>query len=223
MPDPTGQQNQVKPVGCATIWLRMVRLSRFWFGAARSPTIWFGAASLWLFITAHMFDDIRHGSENLGLGFGIPFWLTATFFSTLVGRLFWICFPNFAPRSLHASSGWLSVGIGFGIALIIASIWVISPLFAAVYDSYKIILLMLIAGLLLGLIYKVGGRFSVWVSFLVAMIAALTAFLVFFVLEFSSSGSTNLVGAWSLAEIGLPYAISVSLYDCYRKASNRPK
>lgn len=192
------EQNQAKPAGCATIW--------------------FGAAILWLFIFAHVFDDVRHGNENLALGFGIPFWLIATLVSASLVRLLWACFPNLAPRRSNAGSGGLPVGVGLLIALGIGAIWCQSALFSSVYDSCKIIALIVAAGVMLGFVYKMGGRFNVLVSVLSGALAAIAAFLV--LMAFSSGGNGDLLeDTLSMASIGVPYAVAVSLYDCCRRAS----
>jgi len=194
------EQNQAKPAGCATIW--------------------FGGSVLWLFIFAHVFDDVRHYTENLFLFVVIPFLIAAAALSVWAGRWFWHQFPNLSPHRSHAQSSFLPVLIGFLFSLMAAALWGKSPLFALVYDSCKIILLIIVSGLLLGFVYKVGGRVNVLLSVLAGALSAVTAFLGFVVMGLMFGGTKDLwSGVWSFASIGIPYVIAVVLYDCYRKAS----
>lgn len=182
-------------------------------------TVWFAAAILWLFIFAHIADDVRNGHENLALGFGIPFWLIATFFSIWGVRAVWHLFPKLVPRRSSIISNWWPVVIAFVIAFIISTSWIYSSLSDSVYDSCKIICLIALTGLLLGFIYRLGGWHGTWRSVLSAMLAADIAFLAYVIIGFLN-GDKNLVAvAWFFAPIGLPFAIVVSLYDSYRKVS----
>lgn len=77
---------------------------------------------------------------------------------------------------------------------------------------------MMLAGVLLGIIYKIGGRFSVFVSLLYGALAAITAFLVSVVAGLWFDGVQDLWrNMWVFASIGIPYTVTVALYDCYRK------
>lgn len=196
---------------------------------------WFAALTLCLFIFAHIFDDVRHRNENLFLGVIIPFLLAATFMAFWVNRWLWHRFPALTPhRSMPNSTG-LSVLIGLLLSLAISTLWGKSPLFDRFYDSCKIILLIVLAGVILGYIHRVGGRFSVLLSVLSSGLAMITSFLALLIfallfnapenlLAFTWPVATNyikdlLVFTWSMATIGIPYAVVVILYDCFQKAS----
>ena len=193
------EQSQSKPAGCTTFW--------------------FAASVIWLFLFAHIFDDVRHGTENLFLLFIIPFAFIAVAVSILVNRLFWHHFPNLAPRSASLSSTPLPVYIALLFSLVIATLWGKSPFFIWFYDSCKIMLLVVVSGLLLGLILKVGGRFSIFASFLSAALSAITAYSVLLLTSLLSGGGKDLSGSTLFfASIVVPYVVATTLYDCYCKA-----
>jgi len=194
------EQNQRRPAGCATVW--------------------FGGAVIWLFIFAHIFDDVRHGTENLLLLVVIPFLIVAASLSVWAGRWFWHQFPHLSPRRLHAKSSFLPVLIGFLLSLMAAFLWAKSPLFTWFYDSCKIILLIVLSGLILGFVYQTGGRVSVLLSLFSGALSAITAFLSFLAMGLIFGGTKDLLsGVLSFASIGIPYVIAVVLYDCYRKTT----
>ncbi len=187
--------------------------------ASGFPTFGFGALSVWLFIFAHVLDDVRHDRENLFLGFIVPFLFVATAIAVWFGKLVWYLFPALSPRRSQSPSTDISIFVGILTSVVLATVWGKSPLFINVYDSTKIMLLMVMAGILFGFIYKVGGRFSIFVSLFSACLAAIISFVAFLGMALLTGGEKNMWrDTWSMASIGVPYAIATVLYDCYRKA-----
>jgi hypothetical protein len=188
-------------------------------------TFWFAALTLWLFLFAHVADDVRHRHENLFLFFIVPFLIGATAASVWGGRLFWHQFPRLAPRGSQppAASTHKPVAIALLVSLGAAALWGNSALFVWCYDSCKIIVLMVLAGTTFGFIYKVGGRGSVLVSLLSGLISAAGTLATFGILSLLAGGGRDLPAATLfLASIGVPYSVAVALYDCYRRALAQP-
>ena len=183
-------------------------------------TLWFGGGIFWLFIFAEVFDEVRHGHENLVLLFGAPFWFAACAVSLGVGRWLWHYFPSLAPKRTRANFTHLPVVVGLFCAVILVFIWGKSPLFASCYDSIKWMLLMVIVGWTLGLGYKMGGVCNVAVALLCGALSALVTLLVCFLLVVSLSHGAEKVwlATWEIGRIGVPFAVSVTLYDSFRWA-----
>lgn len=182
-------------------------------------TLIFAFIVFWLFIFADMDDTLRHGSENLFIFFGSPFWITACVVSRLAGHVFWRLFPKLAPRRARATTSYLPVLVSILAALTAAVIWRISPLFVLIYGSSKAILLILIAGSMLGLIGKVGGLGSVLLSVLSGVLSAVIASAAILIFLFMWVGREDLLSSTGVfASLGVPFAVSVAFYDCYRKA-----
>ncbi len=182
-----------------------------------SALFWFGAVVGFLMLMGEVADEVRHGHENLMIGFVIPLWGFAVLFSTLVSRSLWITFPALSPRKDAAQRDvWCVVG-AVCLSLALGAIWGKSVLFSYFYDSCKIILTLQIAGLLLGMIYRIGGSLNVLSSLLIALVAALAACLGLLAIVYlmTRDGAPNAVEvARSLTSVGVPLAISMALYDC---------
>lgn len=184
------------------------------------PTFWFAALALWLFLFAHVIDDVRHHVENLFLLFIVPFLIAAVAASVWLGRLLQRTFPSLALHRLPQSSAGSPVDVGLLCSFIVAALWARSPLFAWFYDSCKIILLIAFAGPMLGSIYKSSGLAGVLKSLLRTAFAAATALLCFVLAALLPDAGKSLLGAVGfIAPIGIPYIIAVALYDCCREAS----
>lgn len=185
----------------------------------------FGAVVGFMLLMGEVVDEVRHGDENLMIGFVIPFWGFAVLFSTLVSRAIQAILPALSLRHILPERSDWNVISAVGLALTLGVVWGKSPLFAQVYDSCKIILTLQIIGLLLGFIYKIGGLRGILVSLFIAAVAAVTAGggLLAFVYLTSSGGDPNTVEiARSLTFIGVPLAISLALFDCLRQLQFAP-
>ena len=188
-----------------------------------SEIFWFGAVVGFLLLMGEVIDEVRHGDENLMIGFAIPLWGFAVLFSTLVNRSVQMILPALSPRNTVSERSSWSVIIAVGLTLTLGVIWGKSALFAHFYDSCKIILTLQIAGLLLGFIYKIGGLRNLLVSLLFALVAAVAACggLLAIVYAMSSDGAPNTMEiARALTSIGVPLAISMALFDCLRQAQS---
>ncbi len=184
--------------------------------ASSRKTLWVGAGVFWLFLFAEVFDEVRHGHENLMLFFGAPFWLGACAITLGTVRLLWHLFPPLAPKRTRANPTHLPVLAGLFFALLVALAWGKSSLFALCYDSVKWMLLIVIAGWTLGLGYKMGGRFNVVVALAAGALSAAVALLMFFLLALSHEREKIWLATWSFARIGVPFAVAVTLYDSFR-------
>jgi hypothetical protein len=186
--------------------------------SAPGRTFWFGAGIFWLFIFAQVFDDVRHGHENLFLLFGAPFWLGACAIALAAVHLLWHRFPRLAPRYSPTRSTALPVLVSVLFGLGAAFAWGKSPLFALCYDSGKWMLVLLITGWALGVVFKRGGTLSVVLSLVAAMLSALVTVLVFFFVALVMAPRELWDVTWSLAALGVPFTVAVMLYECSLKA-----
>jgi len=191
-----------------------------------SEMFWFAAVVGFLLLMGEVIDEVRHGHENLMIGFAIPLWGFAVLFSTLVSRSMQTTFPALSPRNIVPERNNWSVIIAVGLALTLGVIWGKSALFAHFYDSCKIILAMQLAGLLLGFIYKTGGLRNLLVSLFFALVAAVAACggLLVIVYAMSSDDSPNIMEiARALTSIGVPLATLMALLDYLRQAQSVSK
>lgn len=193
--------------------------------ARASEMFWFGAVVGFLLLMSEVIDEVRHGDENLMIGFFIPLWAFTVLFSTLISRTTRIIFPAISPQSCTPErSKWSIIG-AVGLTLILGFAWGKSALFAHFYDSCKIILTLLITGLLLGFIYKTGGLRNLLVSLLFALVAAVAACggllaIVYFTASADMPNTTEI--ARVLTSIGVPLATLMALFDCLRHTQFAP-
>ncbi|RYG61198.1 hypothetical protein EON80_24090, partial [bacterium] len=190
---------------------------------APGRTFWFGAGIFWLFIFAEVFDDVRHGHENLFLLFGTAFWLGACAIALGAVHLLWHRFPQLSPRSESPQRMNLSVLLGLLCGPGAAFAWGKSPLLALCYDSGKWMLVLLIAGWTLGVVFKRGGTRNVVVSLLAAMLSAVVTVLVFFLFALMEAPRELWGATWSFAALGVPFTVAVMLYECTLKARSLAK
>ena len=188
---------------------------------ASGRTFWFGAAIFWVFIFAQVFDDVRHGHENLFLLFGAPIWLGACAIALGAGRLLWHRFPRLTPRHVPTQSTALPVIVGVLCGLGAAFAWGKSPLFALCYDSGKWMLVLLIAGSTLGVVFKMGGARNIVVSLMAAMVSAVVTILVFFLFALMVAPRELWSATWGFAALGVPFTVAVMLYECTLKSHKK--
>jgi hypothetical protein len=179
-----------------------------------SSTFWFGALFLTVFLWGQVCDDVRHGHENLVLGFGIPFWSAACGVAVIGARFTWqkiaLLRPQHAPRAVSR----FPVYVGCFLAMLLKTGWDKSPWGNQLYDATKISFFIFIATLLLALIFQRAGIQGLLCSLLVGVLSAVATVGTLVALIFFVGGSRDVwTGLGAMVGIGIPAAVCTALYD----------